>query len=49
MFAPDKPQMHVVNHVTGEPTDEQRNCMVEAARIARYVGCDSNCILCTGR
>jgi enhancing lycopene biosynthesis protein 2 len=34
-FAPDKPQMHVVNHLTGEPTDETRNVLVESARIAR--------------
>lgn len=34
-FAPDKPQFHVVNHVTGEVTDEKRNVLVESARIAR--------------
>ncbi|MFQ6372845.1 isoprenoid biosynthesis glyoxalase ElbB [Shewanella sp. YIC-542] len=35
-FAPDIPQMHVVNHLTGEVApDEQRNVLVEAARIAR--------------
>ncbi len=35
-FAPDQPQMHVINHVSGEPAGgETRNCMVEAARIAR--------------
>ncbi len=34
-FAPDKPQMHVVNHLTGDPTDEVRNVLVESARIAR--------------
>ena len=35
-FAPDKPQMHVVNHATGQPsTGESRNVLVEAARIAR--------------
>lgn len=33
--APDIPQMHVVNHLTGKPTDETRNVLVEAARIAR--------------
>lgn len=35
IFAPDKPQHHVINHLTGNPTDEQRNVLVEAARIAR--------------
>lgn len=34
-FAPDKPQHHVVDHVTGEPTGESRNVMREAARITR--------------
>jgi len=34
-LAPDVPQMHVVNHKTGEPTGETRNVLVEAARIAR--------------
>lgn len=34
-FAPDIPQLHVVNHLTGEPTAESRNVLVEAARIAR--------------
>lgn len=34
-FAPDVAQMHVVNHLTGQPTDESRNVLVEAARIAR--------------
>lgn len=34
-FAPDKPQRDVINHLTGEPADEQRNVLVEAARIAR--------------
>jgi len=31
----DKPQHHVVNHLTGEVMDESRNMLVEAARIAR--------------
>lgn len=35
-FAPDIDQMHVVNHLTGEPVaGETRNVLVEAARIAR--------------
>lgn len=34
-FAPDQPQMHVVNHLTGEATGEQRNVLVESARLAR--------------
>jgi enhancing lycopene biosynthesis protein 2 len=34
-YAPDRNQMHVVNHLTGEPTDETRNVLVESARIAR--------------
>ncbi|WP_345870513.1 isoprenoid biosynthesis glyoxalase ElbB [Shewanella algae] len=35
-FAPDIPQMHVVNHLKGEVVEtEQRNVLVEAARIAR--------------
>jgi len=35
-FAPDMEQMHVINHLTGEPAEgESRNVLVEAARIAR--------------
>lgn len=35
-FAPDKPQIHVVNHLTGQPeSHETRNVLVESARIAR--------------
>lgn len=35
-MAPDVEQMHVVNHLTGEPAaGERRNVLVEAARIAR--------------
>lgn len=33
--APDKPQLHVVDHRTGQPTAETRNVLTEAARIAR--------------
>ncbi len=35
VFAPDQNQHHVVNHVTGEETQETRNVLVESARIAR--------------
>ena len=34
-FAPDIPQHHVVNHLTGEEMNETRNVLVESARIAR--------------
>lgn len=35
-FAPDVQQMHVINHLTGQPAiGESRNVLVEAARIAR--------------
>ncbi len=35
VFAPDIPQHHVLNHITGEEMDEARNVLVESARIAR--------------
>jgi len=35
VFAPDINQHHVVNHLTGKPTNEKRNILIEAARIAR--------------
>jgi len=35
-MAPDVPQMHVINHLAGEPAEgESRNVLVESARIAR--------------
>lgn len=35
-FAPNRPQHHVVHHVTGEPVpDQKRNILQESARIAR--------------
>lgn len=34
-FAPDISQYHVINHLTGEEMDEQRNVLIESARIAR--------------
>uniref|UniRef100_A0A8V0YK93 Glutamine amidotransferase like class 1 domain containing 3A n=1 Tax=Gallus gallus TaxID=9031 RepID=A0A8V0YK93_CHICK len=36
MYAPDVPQMHVVDHSKGQPAEaESRNVLVESARIAR--------------
>lgn len=35
IFAPDMEQLDVVNHLTGEITNEKRNVLVESARIAR--------------
>ena len=34
-MAPDMEQLHVINHLTQEVTDEKRNVLVESARIAR--------------
>lgn len=34
-FAPNIEQLHVINHVSGGIMEEQRNVMVESARIAR--------------
>jgi len=34
-MAPNIPQKEVINHITGEKMDEERNVLVEAARIAR--------------
>lgn len=34
-MAPDREQMHVVDHRNGEPTGDKRNVLTEAARIAR--------------
>jgi enhancing lycopene biosynthesis protein 2 len=34
-FAPDDAQRDVVNHLSGETMNEQRNILIEAARIAR--------------
>jgi len=34
-FAPDIPQHHVLNFITGQEMDESRNVLVESARIAR--------------
>lgn len=35
LFAPNVEQHHVINHLTGEETNEKRNVLVESARIAR--------------
>lgn len=35
IFAPDIPQHHVINHLTGEEMKETRNVLIESARIAR--------------
>ena len=35
IFAPNVMQHHVINHLTGNVTDESRNVLVESARIAR--------------
>ncbi|WP_274872596.1 isoprenoid biosynthesis glyoxalase ElbB, partial [Serratia marcescens] len=34
-LAPDKPQRHVINHLSGEEMAESRNVLIESARIAR--------------
>lgn len=34
-LAPDVNQHHVVNHISGDEMDEQRNVLIESARIAR--------------
>lgn len=34
-FAPDAPQHHVINHLTGQESPEKRNILTESARIAR--------------
>lgn len=34
-FAPDIPQHHVLNFITGEEMNEERNVLLESARIAR--------------
>jgi enhancing lycopene biosynthesis protein 2 len=34
-FAPDKDQLHVINHISGEEMEGPRNVLLESARIAR--------------
>lgn len=36
-FAPDKPQVDVINHLRNDKANEERNVLAEAARIARGV------------
>jgi enhancing lycopene biosynthesis protein 2 len=40
IMAPNKKQMDVVDHTKGEPAAEERNVLVESARIARGDICD---------
>ena len=35
MFAPDVPQMHVIDHTKGAEMEPSRSVLVESARIAR--------------
>lgn len=35
IFAPDIKQHHVINHITGDEMPEERNVLIESARIAR--------------
>ena len=35
IFAPNIKQHHVVNHISGEQMNEERNVLIESARIAR--------------
>jgi enhancing lycopene biosynthesis protein 2 len=35
LFAPDRKQHHVINHLSGDEMNEERNILVESARIAR--------------
>ncbi len=35
IFAPDREQHHVINHLNGEEMNESRNVLIESARIAR--------------
>lgn len=35
LFAPNKNQLHVINHLTGEEMEETRNVLTESARIGR--------------
>lgn len=34
-FAPDKPQLHTINHLKGEDQEQARNVLEESARIVR--------------
>ena len=35
MFAPDKEQLHAIDHTKGAPHETNRNVLAESARIAR--------------
>jgi len=35
IFAPDREQHHVINHLSGDEMNESRNVLIESARIAR--------------
>ena len=35
MYAPDKEQLHAINHTAGSPHETNRNVLQESARIAR--------------
>lgn len=35
MFAPDKEQLHAIDHTKGAPHENNRNVLQESARIAR--------------
>ena len=56
-FAPDIPQHHVINHLTGAESAESRNVLVESARIARgnladhasLTGADLHALILQGR
>jgi enhancing lycopene biosynthesis protein 2 len=56
VFAPDIPQFHVINHLSGEEMNEKRNVLIESARIARgnikaldeYKADDFDAIIFTG-
>lgn len=46
IFAPNIPQHHVINHISGDEMQESRNVLVESARIARGKINDLSVIRC---